>query len=65
MGCIGVGDSPIAGGPQQLPHRRGVTATTTLGSACILHADHVKLHSGAQEAFLHVNKILKNKEYEG
>lgn len=65
MGCIGVGDGPVAGRPQQLPHKRGVTAATNLGSGCILDRRHVKLHSGAQQASLQVSKMLKNKEHEG
>lgn len=61
MGRPDVGNGPIAGGTQQLPHRRGVTSATNLGSACALHSDCVNLHSGAQQTFLHVGKILKNK----
>lgn len=65
MGCIDVGNGPIAGGTQQLPHGRGVTTATNLGSAYVLHSDGVNLHSGTQQTFLHVSKILKNKKHEG
>lgn len=65
IGCICVGDGPIAGGPQQLPHRRRVTAATYLGLLDIHQVDCVKLHSGILQMLLHVRKILKSKEYEG
>lgn len=52
-------------GEHKLPHRRGVTAAINLRSGCIPDRHHVKLHSGAQQAFLQVSKMLKNKEYEG
>lgn len=65
MGCVSVGDGPVTGRPQQSPHRRGVIAAINLSSLCIPDRPHVKLHSGAQQEFLQVSKMLKNKDYEG